>query len=271
MIDNQTTIVCSMAIKQGKLGAAMHNAAYAHLGLNYAYVPMTVTDLRGAIAGMRAFNFRGSAVSMPYKQPVMRYMDKIDPVAREIGAVNTISNKGGSLVGYNSDWIGAVAALKEAGPLKGMRAVLLGAGGAARAISYGLVKGGAEVTIFNRTPAKARLLARKFGLEFGGTISAAGACGDYDILINATPVGFYPETGISPLAAEDIRPGKIVMDVVFNPPHTPFMENARRRGCTVVPGYRMLIHQALFQFEEFTGRKAPFAVMERALRRALRG
>src|SRR3989344_2620140 len=113
MVDNETKIVSSIAIKQSKIGAAMHNAAFEHLRLNFLYIPLTVSDCKNAIAGVRALNFRGTTVSMPHKQEVMKYLDKIDPISQKIGAVNTVSNDNGFLTGYNSDWIGAMNALKE--------------------------------------------------------------------------------------------------------------------------------------------------------------
>lgn len=264
-IDNETKIISSIAIKQSKLGAAMHNSAYQHLGLNFIYIPLTVSDCKNAVAGIRALNFRGSAVSMPHKQEVMKYLDKIDSVAKKIGAVNTIANDDSILTGYNSDWIGAMDALKEVCDLQNKTVVLIGSGGAARAIAYGLKENGSKVIIFNRTPEKAEILAKEFNLEFGGSIEYIKKLEDYDILINATSVGFYPNVEESIVDESTLKENKIVMDVVFNPLETPLLKFAKNKKCKVVPGYRMLIYQALFQFELFTGKKAPFEIMEKAL------
>lgn len=269
MIDDKTQIAGSIAARRSKLGAAMHNAAYAHLGLNFVYIPFAVTYLKGAISGLKALSLRGFGVSMPYKQDIMKYLDRIDPIAREIGAVNTVSNNNGFLTGYNSDWIGAVEALKEVCSVKNKRVALLGAGGAARAIAYGLHKSKAEVVIFNRTEKKARKIAKDFDIGYGGKISNLGKLEDYDVLINSTSVGFYPNANESIIDEEQIRSNKIVMDVVFNPMETLLIKLAKKKDCKVVPGYRMSIHQALFQFELYTGRKAPFKVMEAALAKAL--
>lgn len=264
-IDNETKIVSSIAIKQSKLGAAMHNSAYQYFGLNFIYIPLTVSDCKCAVAGIRALNFRGSAVSMPHKQEVMKYLDKIDPIAKKIGAVNTVSNDNGILMGYNSDWIGAMDALKKVCNLQNKIVVLIGAGGAARAIAYGLKENGAKAIIFNRTPEKAEILANEFDLEFGGSIEEIQKLEDYDILINATSTGFYPNVDESIVDESALKKNKIVMDVVFNPLETPLLKFAKNKNCKVVPGYRMLIYQALFQFELFTGKKVPFKIMEKAL------
>ena len=138
----------AISTKKSKLGASMHNAAYQNLGANYVYIPIAVTDLHNAIIGLKALDFRGTAVSMPYKQEIIKYLDKIDPTAKKIGAVNTVLNEGGTLIGYNSDWIGAVEALKEVTKLKGKTAILIGAGGASRAIAYGLKENKTNVIVF---------------------------------------------------------------------------------------------------------------------------
>ena len=230
-VDNETKIVSSIAIKQGKLGAAMHNAAYESLGVNFLYLPLTVEDCKNAIAGIKALNFRGTAVSMPHKQEVMQYLDKIASTAEKIGAVNTVSNDDGVLTGYNSDWIGAMEALKEKTELKGKKVVLLGAGGTARAVAFGLKENQCQVTIFNRTPEKAKELAEEFGLEFGGGLEEIKNVEDYDILVNTTSVGFGSEASI--VDETGLKEGKVVMDVVFNPVETPLLKKAKN---TVLDG-----------------------------------
>jgi shikimate dehydrogenase len=264
-IDNETKIVSSIAIKQSKFGAIMHNSAYQRLDLNFIYIPLTVADCKNAIFGIRALNFRGTTVSMPHKQEVMKYIDKIDAVAQKIGAVNTIVNDDGVLTGYNSDWVGAVSALKEVCELKNKTVVLVGAGGVARAIAYGLKENNSKVIIFNRTLEKAEKIAKEFNVEFGGGLNDIRKLKDYDILINATSVGFSPSKNESIIDESILKENKIVLDVVFSPLQTSFLRFALNKNCKVVPGYRMLIHQALFQFELFTGKKAPFEIFEKAL------
>lgn len=269
-IDEKTKIVASIADKQTKLGPIMHNSAYKYLGLNFVYIPFSITNCKNAVAGIRALNFRGSAVSMPCKQEVIRYLDKIDPVAKKIGAVNTILNDGGILAGYNSDCIGAVEALKEVCRLENKTVILIGAGGVARAIAYGLKKNKCNILIFNRTAERARRLSEDFNLKFGGNLNNIKGVKDYDILINATSVGFFPNVNKSILDKDTVKENKIVMDVVFDPLETPFLKIAKHKNCKIVPGYRMLIYQALFQFELFTGQKTPFEIMEKALLKVLK-
>ena len=269
-INDKTQIIGSISIKKNKLGPIMHNSAYDYLGMNFVYLELETTDCKNAINGIKALNFKGSAISMPYKEKVIKYIDKIDPIAKKIGAVNTILNNNGTLEGYNSDWIGAINALKEITPLQNKRVVLLGAGGAAKAIAYGLTQNKAKVIIFNRNIEKAKKLAKEFNLVYGGNLGNLREIKDYDILINATSVGFYPEEGKSPVSKDSIKENKIVMDVVFYPLESKFTKDAKSKGCEVILGYKMLIHQALFQFKLWTGKEAPFKVMEEALLKILK-
>lgn len=265
-ITKETKLIVSFAAKQNSLGAAMHNAAYAALGENAVYIPITTNDIKNAIAGVRGFNLRGNTVSMPHKQDVMHYLDKVDPIAETIGAVNTVSNGDGVLTGYNSDWIGAMNALKEVTELSDKKVVVIGAGGAARAIVYGLMQNNAHPVIFNRDVEKAESLAANLGAEFGGDIEKLKAIDEYDIVINATSVGSAKgEINVCLVEKDFLKPGVVAMDVVTVPTETKFLQYAKENGAKTVPGYRMLIHQALFQIELFTGKKAPFEVMEKAL------
>jgi len=203
-------------------------------------------------------------VSMPHKLVVMQYLEEIDETAERIGAVNTVLNDGGHLTGYNTDWTGAVGALEKKIEIAGKRTVVVGAGGAARAIVYGLVRKGSQVTLYNRTASKGEQLAKDFDVQFGGGLAELSAIADYDILLNATSVGFHaPDESVIPPSI--LRPGKIVLDVVFIPPESRLVKDARARGCVAIPGTRMLVHQAMVQFELYTGQEAPFEAMERAL------
>jgi shikimate dehydrogenase len=268
-IGEKTRLCGSIASRPNKLGPIMHNAAYRALGLDFVYMAFGVTDLKKAIEGVRGLGIRGLGVSMPFKQEVIQYLDEIDETARAIGAVNTVCNDNGKLCGYNSDWIGAVKALEEKTSIEGKRVVLVGAGGVARAIAYGIKKRAGRIVVFDRTLEKAKRLALDFGIELGGSIERVEREKDYDILINATSVGSYPNTKDSVFPKAVLRPRKAVLDVVFNPPETALIRAAKDAGCSTIPGYRMLIHQALFQFELYTGRKAPFDVMEKALLAAI--
>jgi len=262
-ITKDTRLITSLAARQNSLGPAMHNAGYAALGLNFIFLPITTDDIAGGIAAVRGLRLVGTTVSMPHKQAVMQHLDQVDEVARTIGAVNTVANRDGVLTGYNSDWVGAMEALKEVTSLEGRRVVVLGAGGAARAIVYGLRRNHATVTVLNRNADKAAKLAEAFGATYGGGLERLAELADYDILVNATSIGFGTEE--SPMPAASLKRGVVVLDAVFVPTETALLKAAKERGGVVVPGYRMLIHQALFQFELFTGRKPPFEVMEQAL------
>lgn len=251
----------------------MHEAGYAALGLAFTYVPFEVRDLAGALAGMRGLGIRGFGVSHPFKQDVMPLLDALDPVAERIGAVNTIVHDGhGRLTGYNTDWVGAVKALEEVRALDGVRVLLVGAGGAARAIAFGLRERGVDTTVANRDPAKAKRLAAASGARVAAFAETARA-GAYDVVINATTIGQTGEDSAarSPLPAESLREGQVVMDIVYKPVRTPLLELAAQRRAVAVHGGRMLLHQAAAQFELYTGRPAPLEAMDAALRAHLGG
>lgn len=270
MPDAQTTLCASIAKPNRQTKTpVMHNAGFEHLGLNYVYLAFEVDDLAGALAGMRALDIRGFSVSKPLKISIIPYLDEIDETARAIGAVNTVLNENGKLKGLNSDWIGAIRALEEQVSLQGKRVVVLGAGGVARAIVYGLKQRGAEISILNRTPEAARKLASDFGCSTPADPANFLQLPEYDVLINATSVGFVPNVNEAPVSRSVLRQGAAVLDVVFNPMETLFLQLAKEAQCRVVYGTRMLVLQGAFQFKLFTGHEAPVEVMETALIRSL--
>jgi shikimate dehydrogenase len=240
----------------------MHNAAYAALELDYTFVCFGVSDPASAVQAIRALGIRGMNVSMPHKIAVLPLLDALDQSARDIGAVNTIDNRAGKLTGYNTDAIGAVRALEEQTPLSGRRLALLGAGGASRAIAYGAKAGNAAVTLFNRTPERARLLAEDLGVQFGGALTDFDPKG-FDIVVNATAAGFRAPDA-SPLAGR-LASHLVVMDAAFLPVNTRLIREARALGCKVINGTRMMLHQAGRQVELYTERPAPMKAMESAL------
>lgn len=258
------TLCGSLSLHAVGLGAAMHTAGYRALGLEFVYVPFTVTKLAHALTGVRALGIRGVGVSMPYKIEATELVDALDPMARRIGAINTVVNDGGRLTGYNTDWIGAVTALEEVTALGGARVLLLGAGGAARAIAHGLRERGAELTIANRDLAKARALAGEVGAR-GVWLDETKRAGSYDVLVNATSVGMSDVKAASPVAESAIAADQVVMDIVYKPIETELVQAARRRGARVVHGGRMLLHQAAHQFELYCGQPAPLEAMDAAL------
>jgi shikimate dehydrogenase len=259
------TLCGSLSLHVSPLGAAMHLAGYRALGLAFTYVPFAVTDVAGAITGMRALGVRGFGISMPYKQTVMPLIDTLDPVAAAIGAVNTVVNDGGHLTGYNTDAAGAVRAFEEIRPLAGARVLLLGAGGAAKAIAHGFTERGARVTIANRDRARAAALAAATGARAAAGLDEANRAGNYDAVVNATAIGMADLAGKSPIPESALHPGLLVMDIVYKPIETELVRAAQRKGATVIHGGRMLLHQAARQFELYTGHDAPLAAMETAL------
>ena len=258
-------VLCgSIASRPSQFGVTMHNAAYQALGVPFTYVAFGTQNTREAVLGMRYLGMRGLGVSMPHKIEIMQYLDAIDETAARVGAVNTVVNDDGRLTGYNTDWIGAVRALQEQVDLAGKRSIVVGAGGAARAIVYGLTREGSQVTVYNRTAGKGEALAGDFGARFGGGLAELAAIQDYDILVNGTSVGFH-EPDESIVSPSTLIAGTAVLDVVFIPPRSRLVRDGESRGCVAISGIRMLVHQAAYQFELYTGQQAPFEVMERAL------
>jgi shikimate dehydrogenase len=232
---------------------AMHNAAYAVLGLDAVYLAFDVPAprLADAIAGMRSLGLRQLSVSIPHKTSVLELVDTVDATAARIGAANTIVRNGDRLVASNTDWIGAVRALERERPLAGARAVVLGAGGTARAAVWGLVERGAEVSILNRTVARAEELARELGAHGAGDLESLHKI-SYDVLVNTTSVGMN-SADTSPVAPESLRAGAVVLDAVYAPERTRLLRDAQARGARAVSGRWMLVHQAVAQLEAWAG------------------
>lgn len=264
-INAKTTLCCVIGNPiEHSLSPTMHNAGYEALDLNFAYLALRVEDIKNAVSGIRSLGIRGVSVTIPHKKSVMAHLDAIDPLAKKIGAVNTIVNTNAGLKGYNTDCEGAIHALEERTSIKGKRAVILGAGGAARAIAFGLKEKGAIVTLANRTRSNAEILAKDVG-ALCIDISDKESVKESDIIINATSVGMSPLIENTVLEENILTKTHIVMDIVYNPKETKLLTTARKKGCTIVYGYKMLLYQAITQFELFTSKKAPVEVMETAL------
>ena len=259
----------SMAAHPYRLAVELHNAAYRELGLDYTFVYFGITDPRAGIEAIRTLGIRGMNVSMPFKAAVIPYLDRLDPAAQAIGAVNTIDNRDGVLTGYNTDYIGAVKALEDLTSLAGTRIALFGAGGVARAVSYGLVEKGGRVTVFNRSVEPARQMADEFSLTLGGPLEDFPGCEGFDILINCTALGFR-SADESPVEQVALNRDTIVMDVVFLPSDTKLLRSAEAAGCKTVQGVKMLLYQACGQVELYTGCTPPVAVMEQVIEREVR-
>jgi shikimate dehydrogenase len=253
------------------LSPLIHNAGYQALGINYVYLPFPVKDIKRAIEGIRGLGIRGASITLPHKASAIKYLDRLDPLAQEIGAVNTIVNDEGVLTGYNTDGDGALQALEEVTSLGGKKAVLIGSGGAASAIAVGLKKNGVKLVILNRTEDKASKLAKQVNAEDSGSLEKLSLISSADILINATSVGMWHQVSQSIIPQRLLHNKLTVFDIVYNPKETRLLIEAREKGCAIVYGYKMLLYQAARQFELFTGRQAPLKVMESALTQALEG
>ena len=253
------------------LSPLIHNAGYQALSINYVYIPFQVKYIKQAIEGIRGLGIRGASITLPHKTTAIKYIDRIDPLAEEIGAVNTIVNDDGVLTGYNTDGDGALQALEEVTTLDGKKAVLIGSGGAASAIALGLKKKGVKLVVLNRTEDKARRLAKKVNAEGFGGLERLVEIPSADILINATSVGMLPKANESLIPKHLLHNRLTVFDVVYNPKETRLLAEAREKECAIVYGYKMLLYQAARQFELFTGCQAPLKVMESALTQALEG
>lgn len=245
----------------------MHNAAFSHLGLNAVYVAFPVTDLSQAVAGLKGLNICGVSVTIPFKEEILPLLDEVDTVAARMGAVNTVVNRDGRLIGHNTDWLGAVAALEDKTEVAGKRFLILGAGGAARAIAFGLVERGGQVAVSDLDTAKALALGRQLWVE----VVAPGYLEQYpaEILINATPMGMAPDDAGIPIDPLLLSRFELVMDIVYRPLKTRLLREAEAKGCQIVDGLRMLIHQGALQCELWTGNPAPVEVMAGAVYLAL--
>lgn len=261
---------------------AMHNAAFRALGLDYVYVPFHVQEagLNAAITGMRALDIRGLNVTIPHKVAVMKLMDRLEPLAEHIGAVNTIVNSGGVLTGDNTDASGFIRALREKGVApEGKRAVIIGAGGAARAIAFALAGCGASMVILNRAEefTWAKQLAARVAPVAGKPVAAlelneinlAGALDSAELVVNTTPLGMHPNVDATPIPTRMLRGGIIVFDSVYNPSRTRLLSEACKAGALAIGGLDMLVWQGALAFEKWTGQAAPVEHMRKAAAGAL--
>jgi shikimate dehydrogenase len=259
------------------LSPAIHNAAFQKLGLNFVYLAWKVEAIGDAVRGLRALgNFRGASVTIPHKVAVLPFLDEIDPTARHIGAINTIVSENGKLLGANTDATGALRALKEGdAPLGGEPVLILGSGGAARAIAFALVlEAGIRRLLLLGIDDKERGqlasdLTRKTGVRVTDAYldekSLEAALAEAKVLIHCTPIGMAPKAGISCVPAHLLHSDLTVMDVVYNPRETQLLADAKAASCRIISGLEMFLHQAAAQFERWTGLSAPMPLMRAVL------
>ena len=249
------------------LSPVIHNNAFKRMGLNAVYLAFEVNDLREALTGVRALGIRGASITFPYKTDVIAFLSEVRGAGAKINAVNTIVHEEGRLIGYNTDGSGAVEALEERVDLTGTKVWLLGAGATSRAIGYGLRDKGCELTIVNRSPEKGKELAEKLGCAFRplSSLTEPGA----EVLINATSVGMYPNSGESPVPKKCLGRGMTVMDIVYWPLRTRLLCEAEEQGCQTIDGLEMLARQGAGQVEIWTGTRPEIGQVKEDLLRAL--
>jgi shikimate dehydrogenase len=268
MIDSNTRLYCIIGNPvEHSLSPAMHNAAFEHLGLNAAYVAFEVTDVAKAIEGIRALHICGVSVTIPHKTAAMGYLDEVEVTAEKIGAINTIVNQDGRLIGHNTDWMGAISSLEEITDIAGKRFIIVGAGGAARAIGFGIKQKVGKLTVVNRSTKRGEGLASDLGCEFYPLDRLRDL--DGDVLIHTTPVGMHPHIRDTLIPGEFLKKGMVVMDTIYNPLETRLLKEARDKECLVLGGLKMLVYQGAAQFELWTGQKAPVEIMEEAALKVL--
>jgi shikimate dehydrogenase len=268
MINGQTKIFGILGRPVAhSLSPVMHNAAFRHLKINAAYVAFPAADLPQAVSGLRGLGIGGVSVTIPFKEEIIPLIDELDPQAARIGAVNTVVNRDERLVGYNTDWLGAVTALTAKISLKGRHVLILGAGGASRAIAYGIIQAGGRVSLTDLDADRAAALVHDLGAQ-AIPPEALDRCAA-TILVNATPVGMTPDVDGIPINPDLLSRFEVVMDIVYQPLATRLLREAQARGAATIDGLQMLIHQGAAQFELWTGQEAPMEIMARAAYHAL--
>jgi len=261
------------------LSPAIHNAAFQHMGLNFVYVAFKVEDVDGALRGLRALTgIRGVSVTIPHKVAVLSYLDEVTPTVRNIGAVNTIVSDGGRLTGYNTDASGALAALRAGGaPVDGGRVLLLGSGGAARAIAFALCMDAkvSALTILAILDQERDTLVRDLRDKTGASVTGHQLTPDTlgrsipnaQVMIHCTPVGMRPKIDETCVPAKLLASHLTIMDIVYNPLETRLLKEARQARCRTVRGVEMFLYQAVEQCELWTQQPAPVGIMRSVLER----
>ncbi|MFC1516890.1 shikimate dehydrogenase, partial [Thermodesulfobacteriota bacterium] len=264
------------------LSPAIHNAGFEELDLDFVYVACRVEDVKSALVGMRALhNFRGMSITIPHKVEAMKYVDEIADVDISIGSINTVINENGRLFGIGTDGPGALKAIDDAGvEIESKNILILGSGGAARAIAFNLVRnaklGGLTILDINKTMLRQLTNDLKTDTDIAiksellSADSLAAAMQNVDVIIHCTPVGMHPNEDDSLIPAELFRPHQVVFDIVYTPHETKLLAEARARGLRVIFGVEMFINQAVLQFEKFTGVDAPVEVMRRVVMERLK-
>ncbi|KXB06507.1 shikimate dehydrogenase [candidate division MSBL1 archaeon SCGC-AAA382F02] len=281
MISSQTKLVGLIGnpIKHS-ISPAIQNAAFKESDLDFIYTAFNVEKdhLSEAIGGIKALGIKGANVTIPHKTSIINYLDELDDLADKIGAVNTIKREKDNLKGYNTDGIGALRALKgEVEKIENKNVLLLGAGGAARAIAFTLVGEGANLTLSNRTESKAENLSSEIEKKTNREVnqvtlkeeSLEEEMKNCEILINSTSVGMHPNEDETLVTSENMHDDLTVMDIVYNPLQTKLLQEAEKIGANTINGLEMLIQQGAASFEIWTGKKPSIETMKKAGKKAL--
>ena len=249
------------------LGYLVHNRAFQEKGSPDIYVSFLVDNVEKFFNSFKDF-FSGLSVTMPAKEKIMPLLDRIDETAQKIGAVNTLVKEGTDWVGYNTDCSGAISALEACTSLQGKNVLILGSGGTAKAIGYGVKEKGGKLTVtYNKNKERGESLSKELDCELAHARDAGMR--SIDVLINCSPVGMSPNITESPFLARDFKEGMVVFDSVYNPLETRLLREAKLAGCKVIPGYELFINQAARQFELWTGQSAPINTLREVLLRKL--
>jgi len=255
------------------MSPAIHNAAFAELGLDAVYLPFKVNDCAGFLTGYEPYDLNGLSVTIPHKGTMLALMDEVDELSARIGAVNTVTIRDGKRYGSNTDVAAALGSLEGAAeradltPLSERTVLLLGAGGAGRALAYALSDRAGKLIIANRTVSRGEELAAEVGATACGMDQIAHT--EPDILVNTTAVGMHPNVDASPVPMSVLRRGMVVFDAVYNPIETRLLRDAAQAGCVTASGFDWFVAQAAAQFETWTGKAAPRERMAQVVRERL--
>ncbi len=277
VITARTKVLCIIGYPiEHSMSPIMHNAIIQELNLDYIYLAFSVypDNLENAVKAFKTLDIKGINVTIPFKQEIIKYLDEIDLMAQKIGAINTIRNDEGHLIGRNTDAEGGKRAIMNAGySISGKNILVLGAGGAARALSYSLAKDANKIVIANRTEKRAKILTSELKQSFRIIAEPKKFINNVlkeetkkaDILINTTPVGMYPNISLSPISAEFLHKDLLVFDLVYNPLETQLIKDATRKGCKTLGGLDMLVNQGASAFEWWTNKKPNVNLMKKKI------
>ena len=267
MIDTTTNLYCIFGkpVKHSK-SPAVHNACFEHYNIKAVYLAFEIDDIESGIKAIKTLDIKGASITIPFKETIFKYLDFVDDDTLNIGAVNTIVNKNNKLYGYNTDFIASICPLKSFG-IAGKKVCIIGAGGAAKAIAYGIHKEKGKIIIVNRSKQRGEELSFKYNADFilAEDLKKINKL-DVDVLINTTSIGMSPyHDKDSPFSSHLLSKDMIVMDIVYNPIETRLLYEAKNKDCKIINGLSMFVYQAALQFELWTKILPDLNIMKKAL------